>query len=183
MVDAVPALLVLAPLEEREVDDEAAGGDLRVGEVQARGHLAPQGVEGGAGDLRLVGDEDEEVAALGAGALRHALYQLHAQVAVHRRANVFRRQVVDAAFAEEGDGYEPLAALVFDELRQAVDLAAGEGSAAGRREAAYLPAGRDDVAEDGEVAGRAEVGDVDELHAEAQVGLVGAVATHRPRRR
>ena len=133
MVDAVPALLALAPLEEREVDDEAAGGDLRVGEVEARGHLASQGVEGGAGDLRFVGDEDEQVAALGAGALGQALYQLHAQVAVHRRADVFRRQVVDAAFAQEGDGDQPLAALVFDELGQAVDLAAGEGGAAGRR--------------------------------------------------
>ena len=70
----------------------------------------------------------------------------------------------------------PLAPYCLHEFGQAIDLLARELGAAGHAEALDHAAGLDDGLEDAELGARREVGEVLQLEAEAQVGLVGAEA-------
>jgi len=176
VVGGVPAVALLVPLVHREAVDPAVGEDVGVGKAEAGAQLRAQAAEDVGDDRRPVGDDEEEVALLRPGQRRHRPGPLLAHE-LHRRAVdavACQRQVDEAPGAE-----------ALRRLRQLVDLASARAGEAGRDDALHPPTGGKRLVEDPEAGGRAPGlvaegrGEVDQLHPEAQVGLVGAEALER----
>ncbi len=74
--------------------------------------------------------------------------------------------------------HEPAGAMPPREVGQLVQLPARHPAAAGRHDAAHAAAGGDRLGEHAEVDAADGIGQVDQLHAEAQVGLVRSVSVH-----
>ena len=81
-----------------------------------------------------------------------------------------------SAWTDEVD--EALRAVALGEIGQLVELLARVVADARRHDAEDGPAGRDRLGEDAEVDLADRIGQVGELHAEADVGLVGSVSVH-----
>ena len=170
VVQRVPALGVLVPLEHRPV------GDPDEAPLPLRHHAAVVG-QGDtqrthqlAGELGLAGPEEDGVALAGVArledpgdlALRHELRQRRAQ----------RTVGLDDA------PRQALGPTLLGEVDPAVELLAGQLAAAGQAHGDHGPAAVEDALEHTH-AGVSEDGvEVDELHRVAQVGLVGAEAPH-----
>ena len=168
VVYGVVALRLVVPLEEGEIDDPQRSELLRVAQSELLGHFEPQGAELRQGLELLAAEDEDHVAGLGAAALGHGTHL------------VGRVELVDgglhAAFGLHADPDEPLGAdlLPLDELREGVDLLAGIGCAARGGESRDVLG----VVEDRESVAFGQIGQVGELHAEPQVGLVRTVLLH-----
>ena len=123
MVHRVPAALGLVVLEHREVDDPqhvvAALGD----EAEAPRQLQPQRAERRRRDLRLVGDEQQQVAGAAGELAGHGVALLVAQELRGRRA--------PRAVLLHERPHEPAGAVALDVLGQRVELRARHLARAG----------------------------------------------------
>lgn len=163
-------LFLVAPLKEREVDDPEALETVFVAQSQTVAHLQSQRAELCACLVGIVAAEYEyEVAVLGS----RLLFQF--------RPDLWRIEFVDARLDRtiliEFDIHQAFGTHLrpFDEVGELVELFAGVVGAARHADAADIGS----AVEDRESACAFEhVHQLDELHAEAQVGLVGSEASH-----
>ena len=115
--DGVPALVLVVPLEEREVHDEGEVTDGVVHQAEAATELAPEGVEHLVRFVLAVGDDEEHVAAVGAGEAGHLARLVLGEELGDRGAYILHRQGVDAPVAAELHRDEAAAAVLLDEGR------------------------------------------------------------------
>ncbi len=181
VVQRAPALLGLAPLEHRRVDDPQRAVAALRHEVELAGELQPDLAERGGGDVGLVGHQQQQVADL-AGELAGD------PLALVVGEELRRRRAPGAVLLHERP-YEAAGAEALGVLGQRVQLGARH-LARPRVEPADRAAGAEHVLEDLELRRLQHVAEVGHLQPEAHVGLVGAVAEHRlgerhprPRRR
>ena len=176
VVGRVPAVAVLVPLVHREAVDPAVREDVGVGQAEALAELGPQAPEDVGDDVRRVRDDEEEVALRRPGQLGHGPGPLLAEELDGRSVDPVGsdREVDEAAGAE-----------TLRRLGQLVDLAAARRAQAGHDDGLDPPPGGERLVEDAEARDGAPVRatkgrrEVDELHAEPEVGLVGAEALER----
>ena len=179
VVHGVPAALFLVVLEHREVHHpqrrpaalEQAGlpGEVGVADLQA------QRADAVVDHLGLVGAEEQDVAALRAGALQDFGDGGVVQVLHDGRLQA----VAPLGRVVHLDPGQSLGAVDLDELGVAVDLAAAHLAAARHAQRHHTAARRGGrAAEDLEVHVLHHVGELGELEPDAQVGLVGAEAVH-----
>ena len=179
MVHGLPASFVVVVLQQREVDHPAVGQHGRVDETGALADLQAQVGETLVDGRKLVGHNQDQVAHRGAAASDDRSDLGRRQELGHLAAQALGRvDTVGARLARHADPDQPLGAVVLDEVGQLVDLAAREGIAAGEDHTLDRTAARHRALEDGEVALRHHVADVEKLQAEAQVGPVDAVLLH-----
>ncbi len=168
MVHGVEALRLVVPFEEREVDNPKRSEHLRVAETQLVAHLKTQGAELGA---RLHG---------GAAKEQHKVSRFGVRLLSESTEVVLAVELVDR-------GLEGAVAVVFDidhaagahlgtldEIGEGVELLARVFGTAGS-------ANTDNqfgVVEESESLAFGDVVELDELHTEADVRLVGAKAAH-----
>ena len=175
VVGGVPAPELLVPLVHREAMDPDVRQHLRVDQAEPLAELGTQPPEDIGGDVGRVGDHEDEVALVRAGSLPdpgHGLRREELGDGSLDLAAGLDRQVGEALRAE------PLRAL-----GQLVDLAA-RGTAHARSHDRLDPAARRErLVEHAEPRATLERRrEVDQLHAEADVRLVGAEPLDRPRR-
>ena len=167
VVGGVPPAELLVPLVHREAMDPDVAQHLRVDEAEPLAELGTQPPENIGGDVGRVGDHEDEVALVRGGSLPdpgHCLRREELGDGSLDLAAGLDRQVGEALRAE------PLGAL-----GQLVDLAA-RGATHARRDDRLDPAARRErLVEHAEPRATLERGrEVDQLHAEADVRLVGA---------
>ena len=166
-----PAALGL--LEEREVGDpEEAPLGLFAEQGEAVAQLQAQRREGHVGGVEVVGDEEERRPRDRAHLLRDRLAQLRSEGLRERRLPA--PVLLDLGPAE---ALRPAVLALLDEVGELVEAAAAEALEVLGRDADALDVGR--LGEDREAAALDRRRDVLELQAEANVGLVVAVAGHR----
>ena len=170
MMPRVPALLLLVPLEQREIQHPAELEGILRDQVHAPRDFLPELVHRGLGDDLLVGDEEEQVARPGAHGGAHLRLDLRGDELGDRR--------IEAGLLDADPG-QAFRAETADVLGQFVQPAPRQLAAARRADSEHFAACAGGGAEHLELALRGEFGHVVELHAIAQVGLVGAVSGHR----
>src|SRR5690606_271346 len=137
--------------------------------------LDAQRAHGVINDLGAIRAEEDQVAALGAGALDQTLERFDVDVLNDRRLQTFGNgsRVVDL------DVGQALGAVDRYELRVRIDFAAGHGSAAGHAQGDHA---RSRIVGRGgeylEVHVLHQIVDIDEFKVHTQIGLIGAVTTH-----
>ena len=167
--DPLAALLVL--LNEREVHDPEEVIRVLRDQVELATQLQTQRTEHRERDAVLVGDDEDHVALLGAEDGEDALEVALAEELAERAGGLILRPA---------DVGETLGADALDILGELVDLLAGEGCGGVLRDdGAHRAAVFDRAFKDDEVDILHGVAQVDQRHAEAHVGLVGAVGVHR----
>ena len=92
VVGRVPALLLLVPLEQRELVDPAIGEHVRVGQAEPLAELVAERRERLGDDRRLVGDDKHQIARLRPDAGRHRGNLGFGQELGDRRADAVGRQ-------------------------------------------------------------------------------------------
>ena len=165
----VPTPFFLIPLQKGEVQYPGEGQDAVVPQAQPLGYLQAQIAQGLGHHLGAVGHHEDEVAHFRLRAGDDALYR--------RR----RQELGDGRFrslGHQGQRDQPFGPVLLGELGQLVQLAAGISGTAGGAEGFDPPPFGHRLAEDAELAFGHQVGDVHQGQAEAQVGLVAAVALH-----
>ncbi|OIQ79435.1 hypothetical protein GALL_388340 [mine drainage metagenome] len=175
-----PALLVVVELEHREVDDPQRAPDVVEQAAAARefavADLHAQRAQRGVDHLGAVGAEEQQIAVLRAAARQQLGDGRVVQVLDDRRLQTVAplRDLVDL------DPRQSARAVDLDELAVGVDLAARHVGAAGNAQRGHAPVGqRRGGGEHLEVDVAHHLGQLGELHAHAQVGLVGAETRHR----
>ena len=168
MVHGVIALRLVVPLEEREVHDPERRELFRVAQSQLLGHFQTQGAELRQRLELLAAEDEDHVSGLGAAAVGHRADLVGRVELVDRRLHA---GLLDA------DPDQPLGAdlLALDEFRQGVDLLARVDGAARCGESGDVFC----IVENRKTVAFRQIGDVGELHAEAQVGFVRTVFLHR----
>ena len=169
MVHGLEAVVLVAPFEHGEVHHPQEVQLVLVDQAHALGAFAAQMAQSVGGDLGVGGHEHQHVAGL----------------SVHTT-----KDLVHLFLSEElGDGGDQLAVFLDHDVGQtagavdghvvlqAVHGAAGEAGVFGV-DAAHPAALLRHGGEGGEFAFLTDVGDIDQLHAEAQVRLVGTEAAH-----
>ena len=182
----LPALALVVPLDEREVDDERELERVAVDQSELGAERAAQRIERGlhacgrAGLQRLhaagSGDDQQHVAGRRAGALAERFCQIEADVLQHGRAHLLIGQRFERAGI--GDRDEALRAERLRRLCERIDLLAAELGGAGHADALDGAAALGRAAEHGELGAGDEVREVDQLQPEAQIRLVAAEAPH-----
>ena len=178
--DGVPALVLVVPLEQREVDDEGEVADGVVDQFETAAEFAAEGVEDFVRFVLAVGDDEQHVAAVGTGRAGHLarllLGEELARPGTSRlpslacRCSLRRRSCIET---------RPRPPYCWTKVVRSSTCLRLHVGAAGYVEAADDAAAADDVAEDRELGVAEDIVEVDELHTEAEVGLVAAVALHR----
>ena len=164
-------LAVLVPVEQREVHDPQEVVTL-ARHVERIGHVAAHAAEDLVGGQARAGGEHHEVAGLGVGTLTELGHLLVGEE-LHDRA-------VDGAVLAEGDPGQALGAEGLSNGLELVDLRARPGACALGVDALDDGAlGVGGTGEHLELGILEDVGDVNEVHAVARVGLVDAVGVHR----
>ena len=176
MVHGGPALLLAAPLQQRELDDPTKGVTPRAAPAPScwpstrRSSPRLLATTSRAG----VGDDQDQVA----GCLRPCARRW-------RRSSASLRNLAAEdlrAIIPVGDVDQALGAEALGASRPGRRAACGCSRRSPARTIALdLPAAGQRIDEDAEPAARHQIAEVDELHPEAQVGLVGAVLRHRLR--
>ena len=168
MMHGVIALRLVVPFEEWEVDHPEGSEDALVAETELVAHLEAQVAELLAHLHRLSRHDEKQVARFGA----------HAFAPAAERGLVveFIHAALDRAVFLKFNPYESFGAglRTTHEFREGVELLAGVGCGAGHADADSkfgLVGHRETVA-------LGQVGELHELHAEADIGLVAAVAGH-----
>ena len=168
VVHGVVTLRFVVPLEQREVHHPQRGELLRVAQPQLLGHFEAQGAQLRQRLELLAAEDEDHVPGHSAAALGHGAHLLGGVELVDRRLHAVLRD----ANPDEALGAD---LLPLDELRQRVDLLAGvRGTARGGESGDVFG-----LVEYAEAVPLGEVGDLRELHAEAQVGFVRTVFLHR----
>lgn len=164
------ALFLVAPLEEREVDNPQALELVLATKTQTVAHLETEGAELRACLVGVVAAEDEdEVAVIGSHLLLELLPYFGSIEFVDARLD--RAVLVELHVDKSFGAY----LRAFHEVCDLVKLLAGIAGAAWNADTADICG----VVEYGECSRSLEhVHQLDELHAEAQVGLVAAEAAH-----
>ena len=164
-------LALVIPVEQREVDDPQEVVPL-ARDVEGVGHVAAHAAEDFVGGEARAGGEHHEVARLHLGALAELGHLLVGEELDDRR--------VDRAVLTKGNPGQTLGAKRLGDGLELVDLRAGPAAGALGVDAlddrALLVGGAGEHLELGVLE---HVGDVDEVHAVARVGLVDAVGVHR----
>ena len=164
-----PAPLLLVPLEQRPVDDPAEGVGARRDLPPALGEAHAHHAEHPVRDRRLVGNDQQQVALLRAKRLVELRELRAGQELRSRRAPA-------VALAERPD--EALGPELLRVGDQPVELGARQVPLAGVH-ALDDATTVERAAEDAELGLAEGVGEVGQLHPEADVGAVGAVARQR----
>ncbi len=168
MVHGVVTLCFVVPFKEGEVDHPQAGEVLRVAQSEARTHFEAKFAQLLAGAHCFAGQNQHQVARLGIAAFEPA-FQLFLGVelaygALHRAVSFIL------------DPHHSLGAYLrtLYEVGQFVELLACIACASGRHDGTYIRR----VVKHGESLALGEVLQLHECHAEAGVGLVGAIQAH-----
>ena len=165
------ALLLVRPLEFRKVGDKAEAVILLVAQAQHIADFEAQAAQRSADGLELIGAEENEIAILG--------IQRGQQRLPLRLGEVLLQNGVDLAAVVNENPRHALRAVTQRVVGQRFDGCAGEFlRAALAIERAHLAALVRHAPKNGEGAFRRQVRHVADLHAEAQVRLVAAVAIH-----
>ena len=177
IVRGVPTTVVRVPLVHREAVDPDVGEDVGVCQAEPLTELDTQTAQDVGRDVVRVCDDQDEVAFAGPGALHDRALRLVGQELRDRALDLaarFQRQIGEALGAEATRA-----------LRQFIDLPPGDGGHAGCDDRLHPVARREGRIEDAEARPRRTVwpderwGEIDELHPEPDVRLVGAVALQR----
>ena len=167
VVRGVPAPELLVPLVHREAMDPDVGQHLRVDQPEPLAELGTQPPEDVGGDIGRVGDHEDEVALVRAGSLPDPGRGL--------RREELGDGSLDLATGLDRQVGEALRAEPLRPLGQLVDLAARGTAHARRDDRLDAAARRERLVEHAEPRAALERRrEVDQLHAEADVWLVGA---------
>jgi len=163
------SLFRVAVLEQRELDDPCERELIGLDEIEPAGHVDSQVRQRVIDDSRGVGDEDDQVALAG----------LHGPV---DGLDLFGPEELHdgrgpSVGVDAGPG-EPPGAVVGDEVRQPVDVLAGEPAVVLDPDGLDNPAACSHLVEHLEPAVLHDLRYVPELHAEAGVGVVSPVSLH-----
>ena len=170
VVGRVPAAPVLVPLVHREAVDPAVGEDVGIGKAEAQAELGPQAAEDVGDDGRRVGDDQEEVTLRRAGELGDRPRALLAEELDDRPVDpVGRDREVDEPFAPRRFASSTSSSIW---LRLAAPRP-GAAIALTRPPAARVSSKTRKPEDGAPVRAAQHRGEVDELHAEPEVGLVG----------
>ena len=161
-------MVFFAPLQQREVDHPEAFKPRLISQPEPVAHLQTELAELLARLVCLATENQHQVARLGAEGCLHGLQLLLGEILVDARLDVSVR--LHAGVDETlGPDLRPL-----HKLGQFVELLARVGGCALSPDAGDVVG----TVEDDESVSLHQVGDLHETHAEAQVGLVGAVILH-----
>ena len=172
MVHGIQAVVFF--LEHREVDDPQRLPAL-FDQIQVLAQLQTQGAHGIAHHLGGVGTEEDGIAVLCTGAGQQLGHDGFVQELGHRRLYSFQA-LGDVVHLQPG---QALGTVDADELAVFIDLLARQGGTTGYSKRGHAALG---------IVGRAgehlkvdvlhQIGNVDQLHRNTQIRLVGAVTTH-----
>jgi len=165
-----PTLLIRAPLQQRELDHPAQRMHVALHQPQLPAQLQPQLAQALRHDTRAgICHDEHQVAGSGVRGLRDGS-QFALGQGLRRRARPFH---------PVRNGHEPFGAPALRDLGQVIKLLTAVGRGPRRDDRLDLPARGNRAGEDAEPALAQQIAQVHELHAEAQVRLVGAVFRHR----
>ena len=169
MMHSLPALVLLAVLEHREVNNPQEAELVRVNQAAAACHLQAQLAKGLSHNQRLVSNNQQQVTSLGTGCLLDVLKGLVRIEFLERRLD---------AFLSVLNPCQPLGTVPLYILYQAVQLATRNVGISLNIDNLYLSAIFQHGLEHLEVRALHMLGNIHQLHAEAHVRLVRAVALH-----
>ena len=169
MVHSLEAVLLVAPLVHREVNDPEEAELVRIDEAALLAHLEAELAERRVDDEALVGDDEQQVARLGARCLGNLGERLILVELLER--------ALDAVFRVLDPG-KAFRTVDLDELDEVIEAAARDVRITIDLDALDHAAILNDGVEDLEARALDVLGDVHERHVEAEVRLIGTVLVH-----